>query len=145
MGNGVMKRRVLVRACRAFRRCTVIERHVVNLVPPVQLAQHFESANLAAAIRGVQEVCLDPEDFHRDGVIATSSGIASSNGALEQKKRCPHNSRFSNRQMRSVASILPERCAPMMPATAAGRVHREIKLPGEARASSCGASAASRN
>ena len=42
-----------------------IERDVVNLVPAMQALQDFQRADLAALGGRMQEIRLDPQDFHK--------------------------------------------------------------------------------
>ena len=66
--EGIGLERILVRARGAFGLCRVGDGDVVDLVPAVQVAQHFQGADLTALGGGVHEIGVDPEDLHSGGM-----------------------------------------------------------------------------
>ena len=65
MRDGVCAEAVFRAARNGFGVGRILEQtHVVNLMPPAQYAEHFESADLAAAGRGMQKMSINPENLH---------------------------------------------------------------------------------
>src|SRR5262249_31469250 len=80
---------------------------VVDFVPPVQMAQHLQSADLSALGGRVHEIGVDPQGLHT-AERAAASRPSQCRSRLPVRKRSPQSWKFSRRQMRSVLSSCPD-------------------------------------
>ena len=64
MRNGIGFAAIFGTAGEAFGFGLVLQGDVVNLMPAVEMAQHFQRADLAALGGGMEEMRVHPEDFH---------------------------------------------------------------------------------
>src|SRR5690349_16175718 len=92
-----------------FQVLAVIEGYVMDFVAGVQALQHFERSYLATTVGRMKEIRLHPQNPHTwtgTGSSELCSGMMPSDqrSLRPVRNKSPHSCRFSNRQMRSVAS-----------------------------------------
>src|SRR5579872_661894 len=107
MPHGIRPETVLTAPGGTFRMRRILNGGVMDLMPAMEVPQHFERADLPPFGSGVHEIRVHPEDFHctRADVIRPSRHVL----RLPLMKRLPQICRFKSRQMRSVASSKPLR------------------------------------
>ena len=105
--EGIGLVRVFVGAGGAFGLGGVVDRHVMDFMPAMQMAQHLQSADLSALGGGVHEIGVDPQGLHTAGRAAAMTPSQRSS-RLPVRNMSPHNWRVSRRQIRSVASSRPD-------------------------------------
>jgi hypothetical protein len=86
MRKRIRFRAVLGRPRRAFWLIRIFQRDVVNLMPLMQIAQHFQRADLSTFGGGMHEVGVNPQDLHA-GTAACSDRTSIHGGIAGEAAR----------------------------------------------------------
>ena len=74
MRDRVGARAVFRTAADTFGLSGIFKRNVMNFMPAMKVAEHFEGPNLTALRGGVEEMRIDPQDLHTERRCHTGRG-----------------------------------------------------------------------